>query len=245
MVTGPATTRARVRVSWTANPAVKDASTVNSKITQPTLALTNPNTAVVKWAAGTQQTVTWSSTITPGENVRILLSTDGGASFPIVLADSTYNDKSEIITVPNNSTTKARVRIEWVRNAAVADMSNANFAIGAPFVALTKPNGGEKWKKGSTQTIRWTSNLGSKEMVKLELSTNGGVSWLSVASAAAASQIEVAPDALAALINSTPSDGSQNVVLPAITSAKCRVRITWLDNPAVNDISNANFTIIP
>jgi hypothetical protein len=94
--------------------------------------VTAPNTNI-SWTGGTQQTVTWdvaNTTAAPvsAANVKISLSTDGGNTFPIVLSASTPNDGSEAITVPNNATTTARVKVEAVGNVFF-DISNANFTI--------------------------------------------------------------------------------------------------------------------
>jgi hypothetical protein len=98
-------------------------------------AVTQPNTAVV-WTTGTTQTVTWNvanSTAAPVScaNVRILLSIDGGNTFPIVLNASTPNDGSAAITVPNVPSTTARVKVEAVGNIFF-DISNQNFIVNAP-----------------------------------------------------------------------------------------------------------------
>ncbi|HEX5735104.1 MAG TPA: zinc-dependent metalloprotease family protein [Blastocatellia bacterium] len=96
--------------------------------------VTQPNTAL-KWTQGSQATVTWNVANTNGSpvnctNVKITLSTDGGNTFPIVLAASTPNDGSEAITVPNVTTKTARVRIEAVGNIFF-DISDTNFIIPA------------------------------------------------------------------------------------------------------------------
>ena len=75
-------------------------------------AITAPNTGV-SWAGNSAQTVTWNvanTTAAPvsAANVRILFSSDGGNTFPTVLAASTANDGSESITVPNGLTTTGR-----------------------------------------------------------------------------------------------------------------------------------------
>jgi hypothetical protein len=97
--------------------------------------VSSPNTAVT-WNVGSSQNVTWSVANTNNApvscaNVNILLSTDGGNTFPITLATSTPNDGSESITVPNNLTSTARVKVEAVGNIFF-DMSNANFTIDPP-----------------------------------------------------------------------------------------------------------------
>ena len=94
--------------------------------------VTSPNTAVT-YAGGSTQTVTWdvaNTNVAPVNtaNVKISLSTDGGITYPTVLAASTANDGSESVTISNVSTTTARIKIEAVGNVYF-DVSNANFTI--------------------------------------------------------------------------------------------------------------------
>jgi hypothetical protein len=96
--------------------------------------VTAPNTAV-SWEALTTQTITWdvsNTNIAPVNcaNVKISLSTDGGTTFPIVILASTPNDGVEAITVPDNQTTTARIKVEAVGNIFF-DISNVNFTITA------------------------------------------------------------------------------------------------------------------
>ncbi|MBI1763742.1 MAG: hypothetical protein HYR56_20135 [Acidobacteria bacterium] len=93
-------------------------------------AVTLPNTAV-NWTGGNVQTVTWNvnGTQTLASNVRLLLSTDGGQSFPTVLLANTVNNGSAAIIVPNNvQTTQARLKVEALGNIFF-DISDANFTI--------------------------------------------------------------------------------------------------------------------
>ncbi|MBV9497622.1 MAG: hypothetical protein JOZ54_25530 [Acidobacteria bacterium] len=96
--------------------------------------VTAPNTAV-SWAGNSTQTVTWNvanTTAAPVScaNVMVLLSTDGGNTFPTTLLASTPNDGSEAISVPNVATSTGRVRVECV-GRPFFDISNANFSITA------------------------------------------------------------------------------------------------------------------
>jgi subtilisin-like proprotein convertase family protein len=97
--------------------------------------ITAPNTAV-SWTVGTNQSVTWNvaGTTANGVNcsyVDIYLSTDGGYTYPVLLASQVPNDGSETITVPNNIGTTNRIMVKG-NNHVFFDISNVNFSIVAP-----------------------------------------------------------------------------------------------------------------
>ncbi|CAN5436996.1 hypothetical protein BH11PLA2_BH11PLA2_25720 [soil metagenome] len=94
--------------------------------------VTAPNTAV-SWAGGSTQNVTWNVSGTDAAPistslVNILLSTDGGNTFPTTILANTPNDGSESITVPNVVASQARIKVQPVGNIYF-DVSNANFTI--------------------------------------------------------------------------------------------------------------------
>lgn len=96
---------------------------------------------------GSSQTIKWSvanTNVAPinTQNVKITLSTDGGMTYPIVLAESTPNDGSETLTITGGPTTTARVRVEAIGNIYF-DVSNNNFTISgsaAPTYDFTSPS---------------------------------------------------------------------------------------------------------
>ncbi len=99
--------------------------------------VTAPNAAATL-TAGAAATVTWNvanTTAAPVStaNVRITFSADGGLSFPTVLLNSTPNDGSESITLPQINTTMGRIKVEAVGNIFF-DISDANLTLtgGAP-----------------------------------------------------------------------------------------------------------------
>lgn len=99
----------------------------------------SPNTNSIIWEGGSTQTVTWAVANTAAApvnspKVRILLSTDGGNTYPHVLIDSTNNDGSQAITVPFVESTTCRVMVASYSNVFF-DISNANFRINPPSTA--------------------------------------------------------------------------------------------------------------
>ena len=124
----------------------------NSAITNITVvdaggafAITSPNTANVSWNLGSTQTITWNIAGTTGSgintsNVNILFSTDGGATFPTVLASNTANDGTETVTLPNTASTTCRILIEPVGNIYYAVSKNIALGYAITTVCNTYTN---------------------------------------------------------------------------------------------------------
>lgn len=94
--------------------------------------VTTPTTAVT-WTGNTTQTITWNvanTTAAPVScaNVSILLSTDGGLTYPTTIIASTPNDGSETIIVPNVTTAQARIMVAGQGNVFY-NINPVNFAI--------------------------------------------------------------------------------------------------------------------
>lgn len=101
----------------------------------PFLETTNLNGA---YEANSTQEITWSvnGTNVTTPNVNILLSIDGGQTFPFSLASSTANDGSEVVTLPSVQTSTARIKVEAIGNIFF-DISNFNFSINIPGCTAT------------------------------------------------------------------------------------------------------------
>jgi len=96
--------------------------------------VTSQNVVGVIWQAGGVATVTWNvggSDLAPINTplVNILLSTDGGQTFPTILAQSVPNNGTYNVNVPNTLTITARVMVEGDGNIFF-DINNKNFEIG-------------------------------------------------------------------------------------------------------------------
>ncbi|KFF04714.1 zinc-dependent metalloprotease [Flavobacterium reichenbachii] len=111
-----------------------DAMVVTVSATAGPFAVTYPSSNV-GWEKGSTQTITWSvnntNTLQGSAAVNIKLSTDGGLTFPIVLASNTPNDGSEAILVPTDvvTSTNCRILIEPTANIYYTINSKA-FSIG-------------------------------------------------------------------------------------------------------------------
>ncbi|MCU0372067.1 MAG: YCF48-related protein [Ignavibacteria bacterium] len=90
---------------------------------------------------------------------------------------------------------------------------------------LISPNGGEIWYGYATRNIIWSSSIPGN--IKLEYTFNNGSTWQTI-------------------IASFPaSEGIYSWSVPSYWSAGYKIRISSLDNPAIFDISDNYFSVIP
>ena len=127
---------------------VEDANlVVNSTATSGPFLVLSPNSNI-DWTIGETESVMWdvANTTAPPvncQNVNILLSIDGGSTYPISLLENTPNDGQVDITVPNFPGFETRIRVQGANNVFF-DISNENFSIVEPviptFTLLAEPN---------------------------------------------------------------------------------------------------------
>lgn len=113
--------------------------------------VTSPNTNV-SWQAGSNQNVTWdvAGTTANGVNaayVDILMSNDGGQTYPVVLASKVPNDGSEVITVPVGNGTNKRIMVRGYDHIFY-DISNTNFTVTSASSTMAISVSGEQNQKG-------------------------------------------------------------------------------------------------
>ncbi|HMU34569.1 MAG TPA: FG-GAP-like repeat-containing protein, partial [Pyrinomonadaceae bacterium] len=92
--------------------------------------ITNVAPANGSVAIGSNVNITWTNTSGFDRNVTIELSTDGGTTFPTVIANDVANTGSRTWTVPNVPTSTARIRVREAGFVDPAGSSSANFTIG-------------------------------------------------------------------------------------------------------------------
>jgi hypothetical protein len=230
---GGTTTSALVRVTARGAGATTatDVSEQTFTIARASVTVTAPNTAV-SWAAGSTRTITWNHTLGADAAVRIELTRDGGASWELI-APSVQGNTATSGTfrwlVSGPGTTSARIRITWGDNWAT-DVGNALFSIVTPTLTVTAPNTNVNWRIGTTQTVRWTHNLGVGELMRIERSDDGGTTWTVVAS-------EVP--------NSAQASGVYQWLVTGPVTTSARVRVTWLGNVSISDVGDIDFRVSP
>jgi hypothetical protein len=221
---GPATVGARVRVSWAAGASAADASDGDFALVAPALSVLAPGTGA-SWPVGARRTIAWSSNLPSSDSVKIDLSRDGGATWS-ALAGAAPNSGSFPWTVSGPAAASARVRVTWNTLPATNSTGGA-FAIVTPMVTVTSPNTNVSWNVGSVRAVTWSHNTGAGEPFRIEVSRNGGSTYVLVAD----------------VTSTSATTGSYSWTVAAPKTHNARIRITWLGTPPVADASNVNFTI--
>lgn len=136
-----------------------DAMIVNVASFAGPFAITSHVNDNVSWWQGLSETVTWSvnntNTLAGSAAVNIKLSTDGGLTFPIILAANTPNDGSETIVLPTSvpSSKNCRILIEPTGNIYYA-INSKPFAVG-----FTSTASCESYSFGSSFSIPNTTTF--------------------------------------------------------------------------------------
>ncbi|WP_051269841.1 reprolysin-like metallopeptidase [Flavobacterium suncheonense] len=166
------------RIGGGANNADDMVVTVNG-VAGP-FTVNSQNTAVT-YAAGTSQTINWTVAGTTANgvncaNVDILLSTDGGQTFPITLVAGTPNDGSQNVIIPNNPGTKNRIMVKG-SNHIFFDVNNADFTItGSATADTTAPTASTLSASGTTTSstnLSWTAATDNTGITGYDVYQNG------------------------------------------------------------------------
>jgi hypothetical protein len=218
VVTGPSTTRARVRVTAVTLGAFTDVSDADFEIREPSVInLQRPNGGET-FTTNTPVTILWTSAGFGG-NVRIEVSRNGGGEWEVLFPD-TPNDGAEVWTVSGASTRFGRIRVVSLAEPAVSDRSDGVFNVESPTLLTTGPASGSNVLVGEEGEVTWTTTgLGINNNVTVELSRNGGSDW-------------------ELLSGSAPNSGSFIFTASGAPTTNARVRVTSTDFPELTSVSN-------
>lgn len=188
----------------------------------PSIAIQTPNGGD-NWTVGSTQNFTWT-TGGVGGNVLIELNRGyPGGAWETIIA-STPNDGVHAWTVTGATSTTARARITSVETPALTDESNANFSIVQPTITVVSPNGGEAWVWNTTNTITWTAT-GTTGPFVIDINR----AW---------------PNGSWENITTVSGVNSYNWLTLGMLTIAARVRVSLQSDGAVNDQSNASFSIV-
>jgi uncharacterized protein (TIGR03437 family) len=179
--------RVTVRDNRTGGGGVNTGAThVNVVASSGPFIVTQPGSST-SWPVGSTQTVTWNVANTSSApidcaTVRVLLSIDGGGSFPFTLVSSTPNTGAATFAVPNVPTSAARIRVEAVGNIFF-NVSPSNFtitpSITSPPALLTEMNSNRAIALDSVNFVREPSpvttlvNFSSDQHTRIMLFATG------------------------------------------------------------------------
>ena len=211
----PTSNQCRIRLTSLSygNVSTSELFTITSE-SVPNLEVTSPNTAV-KWNAGSNQNVTWIST--GGiDNVKLEYTTNNGNNWITIVSSTPSANQSYSWSVPNTPSTRCRVRVSDINNAAFNDVSDELFTIA--HINVTAPVEGNKWRAQTQQKIKWNST--GVANLRLYYSTNNGTNWNTIISSVSA------------------STGEYNWTLPNVESENCRIKLEDASDNTLLSISD-------
>ncbi len=219
----------RIRVSDALDLSKSDSMRVNGVILRDQSIIINSPNGGQSWQAASTQQASWASN-NVSSTLELSYSTDAGQSWNFITSVSSFNNTYNW-TIPNTPSSQALFRVRDWNNACKADTSDAVFAITAPnaTITLTNPTSAVSWYAGQNQTISWNCSFLPSNFVRLEYSTDGGLSWLTI-------------------VNSTPTNstsGSYNWIVPNTPSTQARIRVSPVGSPSIQSTSPVNFTLLP
>jgi hypothetical protein len=192
----------------------------------PAIIITNPNGGQ-NLISCTLTSINWTAGGCSG-NYRIEYSIDNGATWNIITTSfvtlGTGNCVYNSWTLPNTPSTGCLVRVSDANNLTTkTDRSDAVFSI-LPSITILQPNGGISYTIGSIANINWNST-GTSGYYNIEYTTNGGASWVSIAS------------------NQLITNNTFVWTIPNAPSTNCKVRVTDYASTCKTDMSDQVFTI--
>ena len=217
----------------------------------------SPNTSVTL-TAGATETVTWDVAGTTSNgvnaaNVDILMSTDGGDTYPVVLASAVPNDGSHDIIVPNSVGNQNRIMVRGT-NHIFFDISNANFTISNPLpCTATVPTGVNVTGVTATgATVSWSTVSGATYTVEHKkvsdsswTSSNTSGTSLVLSGLEATTNYEVRVKSVCTDGTSSSFSGSVNFTTTEVQLVYCSASSTnvndeYISNVKLNTIDNTS-----
>ena len=124
----------------------------------PTISINRPRGGE-NWGVGQVQDIRWESSYV--NSVKIEYTTDNEITWNNIIDPTLvyFGIQDYAWTIPNTPSTQCKVRITDIADYTIKSTSDSVFTITLfPEITILSPNGGESWKVGETDTIKWTSS---------------------------------------------------------------------------------------
>lgn len=199
-----------------------DTTDANLTIVNPSLQITSPNGGEV-YNYPNSINIIWNAT--PNlTNIDLEYSNNNGSSWQTIQTNVAANLGTLNWSFPNSTSANNLIRIKRNGTSTYLDTSNAVFRINGIPLQLNTPIAGAKWKVGSTRAISWAADNSVLEL-NIDFTTNGGTSWVRVAS------------------NLLASDNSYNWLIPNEPTSNAKIRLTSSSNTATS-VTSSLFSIV-
>ena len=174
------------------------------------------------WAGASIQTIAWGYTNV--DNIKIEFTSDNGATWSTVCGSMPASAMSYSWLVPGAGSTQCKIKLTDLVTG-IYDESDNVFTIPPSYIAVTYPNGGQMFTAGAAQYITWDCSGISN--VKIEYSTDNGTNWTALTDSSGISA----------------NYKFYNWSVPENISGQYLIRVSDMDNPLLNDVSDAAFGV--
>ncbi len=225
LVSGTATTTARIRVVSLADTTIRDESDSNFTILARSITLLHPTTNDTA-KIGIADTISWTSSGVLGTlHIDLNLNYPSGAWTRLI---SNRTNTGRFVWYPGvgDVTVNARIRVVSETDSTLFGVSANNFVIRHPIVQVISPNGGEAYLPGSTVPVRFHAESGLTGMLQLYVSTTG-----------------VAGPWTLLYANIPTTDSNRTWTAPTSTTNNARVEIRSIYDTLAVDVSDNDFVI--
>ncbi len=135
------------------------------------------------WLVGVPHTITWTNAGVVNGPMIIQFSDNGGTSWSVVTSNAP-NTGEYVWTTPGQNQSAARsnclIRITDSSDTSITDQSDSFFELAYRY-RLTRPNGGEKFYIGTTDSVAWLSPTNMGSVAWLYYNRNGSTTdWVRI-----------------------------------------------------------------
>ncbi|MBN2637687.1 MAG: T9SS type A sorting domain-containing protein [Bacteroidales bacterium] len=180
-----------------------------------------------QWVVGTTHLISWNDNLT--KPVMIILSTDGINYSDTLTHSATGTTWTWDIPASQDTSSSCKIKIVSTIDNSISGTSSAYFALKGSEPAdsnqFIQPNSGESWAAGTSHLISWTNYVTNS---RLELSTDGGATYTTIAGA----------DSIKG------STFTWNIPLSQDTSSFCMIKLVSRADTSVHTFSDSTFSIV-